>query len=75
VSGRLGLAGITVVAAAVGVGLIWLAKRLPSNEQSEHKILFGIAGLVIGILLLVDIVFVVEGIAHVIWPNFVDNGD
>jgi len=28
----------------------------------------------VGILLLVDIVLVVEGIAHIIWPNFVDTG-
>lgn len=75
VSGRVALAGITVVAAAVGVGLLLLAKRFPKSGESQHrKILLSIAGVVLAILLLADIVFVIEGIAHVIWPNFVDTG-
>jgi hypothetical protein len=75
VSGRVALAGVTVVAAAVGVGLLLLAKRLPKSEGSQlRKTLVSLAGLVVAVLLLADIVFVIEGIAHVIWPNFVDTG-
>ena len=55
--------------------MVLAAQRLPKQEQqSRHKTLFSVAGWVVGILLLVDIVFVVEGIAHIIWPHFVDNG-
>ena len=74
VSGRLSLAGVAVVAAAVGVGLVLLAKRLPARVESRHKTLFGLLGVVLAIVLLLDIVFVIEAIAHVIWPNFVDSG-
>jgi hypothetical protein len=38
------------------------------------KGLFGALGLVLGLLVLIDIVWVVEAAAHLIWPNFVDNG-
>jgi hypothetical protein len=75
VTGRWALGGVAVVAAALGVGLILLTKRLPKSEQSQHKTLLGIAGMAVVILLLIDIVFVIETIAHVIWPNFVDSGD
>jgi hypothetical protein len=74
VSGRLALAGVAVIAAAVGVGLFLLAKRLSKSEHSQYKTLFSIAGLVLALFLLVDIVFVVEAVAHVIWPHFVDTG-
>jgi hypothetical protein len=73
-SGRLTLAGIAVGAAAVGVGLILMAKRLPASVESRHKTLFSLLGVVLAIVLLFDIVFVIEAIAHVIWPNFVDTG-
>lgn len=75
VTGRWELAGVVVIALAVGVAMFLAAQRLPKNQQqSRHKTLFGIVGLVVGMLLLVDIVLVVEGIAHIIWPHFVDNG-
>lgn len=74
VSRRPSLAGVAVVAAAVGVGLVLMAKRLPASVESRHKTLFGLLGVVLAILLLFDIVFVIEAIAHLIWPNFVDTG-
>ena len=75
VTGRWELAGVVVIALAVGVAMVLAVRRLPKQEQqSRHKTLFSILGLVLGILLLADIVLVVEGIAHIIWPNFVDTG-
>lgn len=75
VTGRWELAGVVVIALALGVAIFLAAQRLPKQEQqSRHKILFGVVGWVVGILLLADIVLVVEGIAHIIWPNFVDTG-
>ena len=74
-TGRWELAGVVVIALAVGVAMVLTVFRLPKQEQqSRHKALFSILGLVLGILLLADIVLVVEGIAHIIWPNFVDTG-
>lgn len=74
-TGRWELAGVVVIALAVGVAMVLAAQRLPKQEQqSRHKTLFSVLGWVVGILLLVDIVLVVEGIAHIIWPNFVDTG-
>jgi hypothetical protein len=64
-----------VIALALGVAIFLAAQRLPKQEQqSRHKILFSVVGWVVGILLLAYIVLVVEGIAHIIWPNFVDTG-
>lgn len=82
VTGRWELAVITVIAAAVGVAVFFGARRLSRREvqlKREHKskrnaLLLGTASLILAILLLVDIVLVVEGIAHIIWPNFVDTG-
>lgn len=75
VTGRWELAGVVVIALAVGVAMFLAAQRLPTKEkQSRHKTLLSVVGWVVGILLLVDIVLVVEGIAHIIWPNFVDTG-
>jgi ABC-type uncharacterized transport system permease subunit len=66
---------MVVIAVAVGIGMFFAALRLPKQEQqAKHKALFSVVGWVVGILLLVDIVFVVEGVAHLIWPNFVDSG-
>jgi hypothetical protein len=75
VTGRWELAGVVVIALAVGVALFLAALRLPKQvQQSKHKTLFSVVGWVLGTLLLVDLVFVVEGVAHIIWPNFVDTG-
>jgi hypothetical protein len=75
VTGRWELGGIVVIALALGVALLLAARRLPKQEeQARHKTLLSVVGVVLGILLLADIVFVVEGIAHIIWPNFVDSG-
>ncbi len=75
VSGRWELAAIVAVAAALGVAMFFGARRFTKYEQqSKHKALLGVVGFALGILLLVDIVLVVEGIAHIIWPNFVDTG-
>jgi hypothetical protein len=72
---RWDLAGVVVIALALGVAMFLAVQRLPRQEQqSRHKTLFSVVGFVLGILLLVDIVLVVEGIAHIIWPNFVDSG-
>ena len=74
-TGRWELAGIVVIALVVGVAMVLTAQRLPKQEQqSRHKNLFSVVGSLVGILLLVDIVLVVEGIAHIVWPNFVDTG-
>jgi hypothetical protein len=75
VTRRWELAGVVVIALAVGVAMFLAAQRLPKQEQqSRHKTLFSVVGWVVGTLLLVDIVLVVELIAHIIWPNFVDTG-
>jgi hypothetical protein len=74
-TGRWFLAGSAVVGIVVGVGLVLLANRLPkSAEGSAPKALLGLLALVFASVLLFDIVWVVEAIAHVIWPNFVDDG-
>ena len=47
----------------------------PKHEQkSKDKTLLGVVGFALAILLLADVAFVVEGVAHLIWPNFVDSG-
>jgi len=75
VTGRWDLAAIVFVAAALGVAMFLGVRRFPKYEhQSRHKALLSVVGFALGILLLVDMVLVVEGIAHIIWPNFVDNG-
>ena len=74
-TGRWELAGVVVIALAVGVAMVLAGQRLPNQEQqSRLKTLFSVVGWLVGILLLLDIVLVVEGIAHIIWPNFVDTG-
>jgi len=75
VTGRWELAAVVVVAAALGFAMFFGVRRFPKYEhQPRHKALLSVVGFALGILLLVDIVLVVEGIAHIIWPNFVDNG-
>jgi hypothetical protein len=75
VTGRWELAGVVAIALAVGVAMCLAVLLLPEEEQkSKHKTLFSVVGWVVGLLLLADIVLVVEGIAHIIWPNFVDTG-
>jgi hypothetical protein len=73
VTGRWELAGMVVIAVAVGFAMLvaafLVARHFPNQER-----LFKIIGYVVGILILVDLVIVIEGIAHLIWPNFVDPG-
>ncbi len=76
ISGRWTLVGLAAIGVAVGAGVLWLVLRLPrTNPDNQHlQTLYGVIGLLVGLILIVDIVFVCESIAHAIWPNFVDNG-
>ncbi len=64
---------MVVIAVALGfamlVAVLLVARHFPNRER-----LFRIIGYIVGILILVDIVIVIEGAAHLIWPNFVDPG-
>jgi len=74
VTGRWAMAGVAVVAAAAGVTIFLLSRRLTRGEGSPRKPVVTVIVGVLGILLLIDVVFVVEAVARVIWPNFVDTG-
>ena len=71
-SGRWELAGVAVVAA--GVGLFLVTKHLSEREHSRRKPLDSVVVGILAILLLIDVTFVIEAVAHVIWPKFVDPG-
>ena len=62
------------MAAAAGVTIFLLSRRLTRGEGSPRKPVVTVIVGVLGILLLIDVVFVVEAVARVIWPNFVDTG-
>ena len=75
VSGRWALAVIAIVGIGLGIAALVLARRLPRDEQqSTRKTILSVIGIVLAIFLLFDLVLVVESIAHIIWPNFVDSG-
>jgi hypothetical protein len=73
--GQVGLGCHCHLCIGLEIATLVLARRLPRDEQQPtRKAILSVIGIVLAIFLLFDLVLVVESIAHIIWPNFVDSG-
>ena len=69
------LAGGIVAGTVVVTAIVFLLTWLPNHERRPIlRGLLSVLGMALGLLVIADIVLVVEFIAHLIDPNFVDTG-